>query len=408
MPVWGMLLSAIAEIRTSKVRVTLSLVCVSAMVAVVTLAIALGGLAQQAMVQTFEQQVGRPVTLSVQVLDNNGNSKISDESMARIQTDLRRYHIVGTPLRVADQVALRQVLPGGTRALKGDPDSGEPASLNGADPDLDKIRRLQMGSGRWLNRGDDQRFEPQLVVGHSIAKQLGPRPLGAVVEIAGPRSWVRGRVVGVFSSSTPWAPNGVYTPYSAMTRWNIGGQAQTSLLVRVPKADSKQITKRLKADAAHSWGLGQVEVMREEGDTSFISGTFGKVLVAVAGFLLLLGSLPVLVLGLMAVRQRRSELGVQRCFGATGADLFLGVLLEGLIVSCAGGALGIAGVYAISGPLFDFLSHRGPFSEADLHSDFPWRAALLGMGVAVTVGLFTGLIPALRAMRRSVIQAIRS
>jgi putative ABC transport system permease protein len=407
MPVWGMLLSAIAEIRTSKVRVTLSLVCVSAMVAVVTLAIALGGLAQQAVVQTFEQQVGRPVTLDMQVPDNNGNSQISDESMARIQRDLRRYHLVGSPMRRVDELAVRQVLPGGTRAIKGNPETGEPLTTIGTDPVLDKIRRLQVGSGRWLNRGDDQRFEPQLVVGANVAKQLGPQPLGAIVEIAGPRTWIRGRVVGVFSKSTPWAPSEIYMPYAAMVRWNVG-QGQTSLVVRVPKTDEKRVTRQLKDDAARSWGLGRVEIIRNEGDTSFISGTFGKVLVAVAVFLLLLGSLPVLVLGLMAVRQRRSELGVQRCFGATGPDLFLGVLLEALIVSCAGGVLGIAGVYAISGPLFDFLSHRGPFSEADLTSSFPWRAALLGMGVAVSVGLFTGLIPALRAMRRSVIQAIRS
>ncbi|MBO2453012.1 ABC transporter permease [Actinomadura barringtoniae] len=407
MPVWGMLLSAFAEIRTSKVRVGLSLVCVSAMVAVVTLAIALGGLAQQAVVQTFEQEVGRPVTLDMQVPDNNGNSAISTDTMAQIQRDLHRYHVVGSPLRRVEQLPVRQVLPGGTRPIKGNPETGEPLVTVGTNPVLDKIRRLHVGAGRWFDPTDDHRFEPQLVVGENVAKQLGPKPLGAVVELAGPRSWIRGRVVGVFSKSTPWAPSEIYMPYSAMVRWNIG-PGNTSLIVRVPKADAKRITKRLKDDAARSWGLGNTQIMAQEGDTSFISGTFGKVLVAVAVFLLLLGSLPVLVLGLMAVRQRRSELGVQRCFGATGPDLFLGVLLEGLIVSCAGGLLGIAGVYAISGPLFDVLSHRGPFGEADLHSSFPWRAALLGMGVAVSVGLFTGLIPALRAMRRSVIQAIRS
>ncbi|WP_433328615.1 ABC transporter permease [Spirillospora sp. CA-294931] len=407
MPVWGMVLSAFAEIRTSKVRVTLSLLCVSALVAVVTLAIALGGLAQQALVQTFEQETGRPVTLTLDVPSDNGPSTLSDQAIAKIEADLRRYRIVGSPFRQADSVTFRQVLPGGTRPIKPDTDAG-PASVYGVDSDLGRIRRIPMASGRWLVPSDDHRLEPQLVVGRKFADRLGPDPFRAVLEIGTPRAWVRARVVGVIGGSTPWAANEIYMPYKAMARWRVGAET-TSYVMRVPKADADRARERIRADATTAWGLGPgAQVMRNEGDTSVIGGTFGKVLVAVAVFLLILGSLPVLVLGLMAVRQRRSELGVQRCFGATGPDLFLTVLLEALIVSCAGGAIGVGGVYAISGPLFGFVSDRGPFASSDLTLTFPWRAALLGMGVAVCVGLFTGLIPALRAMRRSVIQAIRS
>ncbi|GAA4232934.1 hypothetical protein GCM10022254_34180 [Actinomadura meridiana] len=402
-----MFLSAIAEIRTSKVRVALSLMCVSALVAVVTLAIALGGMARQALVQTFEQEVGRPVTLTVMAPTDNGPSAMSDETVARIESDMRRYQITGSPLREAVNVSYRQVLPGGTRPIKGDEDTGGEIRTVGANPGLDRIRRIQVASGRWLVPNDNARLEPQLVVSAKFAEQLGPRPVGAIVELSAPRLWVRARVVGVLSGGTPWSQTEIYMPYRTMARWGIGAD-QTQYVVRVPKADARQVMERFRSDAATSWGLGKAEIYREEGDTGAISGTFGKVLVAAALFLLLLGSLPVLVLGLMAVRQRRSELGVQRCFGATGSDLFLGVLLEGLIVSCAGGLIGITGVYAISGPLFGLLKDRGPFANADLAMTFPWRAALLGMGVAVCVGLITGLIPAMRAMRRSVIQAIRS
>ncbi|KAB2350907.1 ABC transporter permease [Actinomadura rudentiformis] len=408
MPIWGMVLSALAEIRTSKVRVTLSLLCVSALVAVVTLAIALGGLAQQSLVQVFEQQVGRPVTLTMEgPPSTQGMSMMSDGVITRIESDLRRYRVVGSPLGTTQQISYRQVLPGGTRPIKGSEDQGGQLNTIGADPELDRIRRFQLASGRWLAPVDSQRFEPQLVVSKKFADQLGPDPFGAVIEIAAPRKWVRARVVGVLSGGTPWSPTEIFMPYRAMVRWQLGVES-TSYVVRVPKGQADAVKDQLKLDAARSWGLGSVMIHRDEGDTGFISGTMGKVLVGSAVFLLILGSLPVLVLGLMAVRQRRSELGVQRCFGATGSDLFLTVLLEALIVSCAGGLLGIGSVYAISGPLFDVLSHRGPFAEAELSATFPWRAALLGMGVAVCVGLFTGLIPALRAMRRSVIQAIRS
>jgi putative ABC transport system permease protein len=151
------------------------------------------------------------------------------------------------------------------------------------------------------------------------------------------------------------------------------------------------------------------DIRRDSGDFSGIRGTLGKLILAAAVAVLMLGSLPVLALGLAAVRQRRSEFGVHRCFGATGPDLFLTVLVESLIVSIAGGIIGTLLAYMGQKAALSVLHDRGPFGQgAQIDTSFPWSAALLGLGVAICVGLFTGLIPALRAMQRSVIRAIRS
>jgi putative ABC transport system permease protein len=180
--------------------------------------------------------------------------------------------------------------------------------------------------------------------------------------------------------------------------------------VRVRPADAAGVTRQLKADGTKSWGMASApNISRESGDFSRIGGTLGKLILAAAIAVLVLGSLPVLALGLAAVRQRRSEFGVHRCFGATGPDLFLTVLVESLIVSIAGGLIGIVLAYAGQHVALSVLHDRGPFGQgAKVDTSFPWQAALLGLGVAICVGLFTGLIPASRAMQRSVIRAIRS
>jgi putative ABC transport system permease protein len=282
----------------------------------------------------------------------------------------------------------------------------------GADSSLSEVRRLTVIHGRWLAAQDDLRMEPALVVDKGFATKVGlteGTAVGADVEVGAGQVWVKARIVGVIGGGLNFGQPTVYMPYQAMVRWRLGAE-MTQFVVRVRPADAAGVIRRLKADSTKSWGMSAApEINRDSGDFSRIGGTLGTLILAAAVAVLVLGSLPVLALGLAAVRQRRSEFGVHRCFGATGPDLFFTVLIESLIVSIAGGLLGIVLAYAGQHMALSVLHDRGPFGQgAKVDTSFPWRAALLGLGVAICVGLFTGLIPALRAMQRSVIRAIRS
>jgi putative ABC transport system permease protein len=409
MPLWGMVLSALAEIRIGRVRVALSVICVAIGVAVVTLVIVFSGLVQQAAQQIFEQQVGRPVTLMVTPVGQNGPPRMSEAQVDQVRADLRRYHITGSPLRQAGGVTFRKH----GRVIRGGGDeNGPPIQTVGADPSLSEVRRLTLVHGRWLTAQDELRMEPTLVVDKGFATRIGlteGTAVGADLEIGADQVWVKARIVGVIGGGLNFGQPTVYMPYRAMVRWKLG-EEMTEFAVRVPPADAARVTRQLKADSTKSWGMAfTAEIHRASGDFSGIGGTLGKLVLAAAVAVLMLGSLPVLALGLVAVRQRRSEFGVHRCFGATGPDLFLTVLVESLIVSIAGGLVGIVLAYAGQNAALSVLHDRGPFGQgAKINTSFPWQAALLGLGVAICVGLFTGLIPALRAMQRSVIRAIRT
>lgn len=407
MPLWGMVLSAFAEIRIGRVRVTLSMICVAIGVAAVTLVIVFSGLVQQATQQIFEQQVGRPVTLMISPQGQNGPPQMTKDQIDRVRADLRRYHIIGSVLRQASEVSFRK----DGRMITRD-GYGPPIQTVGAAPSLAEIRRLKLLHGRWLTAQDDLRMEPALVVDRKFAVKLGlteRTAVGAGLEMSAGQVWVKARIIGVIGDGSNYGQPTVYMPYQAMERWKLG-EEMTQFVVRVRPEDAAGTIRQLRTDSTKSWGMASpADVSRASGDFSTISGILGKLILAAAIAVLVLGSLPVLALGLVAVRQRRSEFGVHRCFGATGPDLFLTVLVESLIVSIAGGLIGILLAYAGQNVALSVLHNRGPFGQgAKIDTSFPWLGALLGLGVAICVGLFTGLIPALRAMQRSVIRAIRS
>lgn len=107
--------------------------------------------------------------------------------------------------------------------------------------------------------------------------------------------------------------------------------------------------------------------------------------------------------GLAGVDERVREFGIRRSYGARSRDIFGHVILESTFASLLGGIVGVAlaaalGVFALPA-LFPAELRIGPA--------FPLGAAGLGLAVAAVTGLLGGAWPAWRALRISVIDAVR-
>ncbi|MEO5874874.1 MAG: ABC transporter permease, partial [Streptosporangiaceae bacterium] len=369
MPIWGMVLSALAEIRVGKVRVALSAFCVVCLVATVTLVVALASLSQQAAQQYFEEQGGRPGTYEMYLSNGegrNGPAPIPAGTIDTVRQDLKRYRITGAIESFSRNAKIRhqgQIL---TTAEQ----NGPPAfMLMAVDSELGSIRALKLVAGRWLTRTDDLRMEPQLVVSKGFAVRLGLTPATAVgteLELASQEVWVRSRIVGVLDigSEDPnyGQPPQVYLPYAVSARWGISGD-ETKFYLRMPPTEAKPAIAQLKNDGRLTWNVKEVGIQRAYQSFDGISSKLKLVMLAAALAILMVGSLPALVLGIFAVRQRRSEFGVHRCFGATGSDLFLIVLLEALIVCTVSGVIGVALAYVaqakVSARVLPRITDRG-------------------------------------------------
>ena len=120
----------------------------------------------------------------------------------------------------------------------------------------------------------------------------------------------------------------------------------------------------------------------------------------------MLGALGLVNISLVTVRYRVREIGIRRSYGATGARIFVGVLLESVVATVLAGAIGVtAAVALVKAPFVtSFFRDQG---LVDL-PPFPLEAVLVGLGAATLVGILAGALPALIATRIKVIDAIRS
>ena len=102
----------------------------------------------------------------------------------------------------------------------------------------------------------------------------------------------------------------------------------------------------------------------------------------------------------MAVRERTSELAVLKTVGFTDGFVIGLVLVETLVVATLGGVLGLTGA--------KLLSLRGDPTGGMLPAFYiPTTGLLVGLGIALAVGLLAGLLPAFSAGRLKVVEALR-
>lgn len=146
-------------------------------------------------------------------------------------------------------------------------------------------------------------------------------------------------------------------------------------------------------DDFRTWTPVQVEEMIASSNRIFT-----VLLPLVALISILVGAGVVANVMLMSVSDRKSEIGLRKAVGARPRDIWWQFVLESTLVTTLGGVAALALGFAV----LAFVTSHTAFEAA-----FPWGVTILGLGIAVTVGVLAGVLPARRAAGLDAVESLR-
>lgn len=287
------------------------------------------------------------------------------------------------------------------------------AQVVGVDPIDQRIRNDTARSGRLLIDFDEATKSRTAVIGQTVSDRLfeGRDPIGATIRIRG----VAFEVVGVLApkghSAQADLDDLVLVPFSTAEQ-RLDGDAGLSQIV-IQAADGEDIPSiigvlttslrqehRLRPGEANDFQITNQQALIDlsQQQTAF----FARMMATGALIALILGGVGVTNLMLMAVAERRPEIGLRLAVGAQPRDVQVQFLIEAIAVTALGGAIGtLAGILA---------SAAIPRVVQSLAS-YPALPSPPAVGVAllasVLIGLAFGFYPAWKASRLDPIEALR-
>jgi putative ABC transport system permease protein len=125
---------------------------------------------------------------------------------------------------------------------------------------------------------------------------------------------------------------------------------------------------------------------------------FNYVLGAIAGISLLVGGIGIMNIMLASVLERIKEIGLRLSIGAKKSDVIQQFLFEAVMISVAGGVLGVILGVSLAYLVSEF---------ADIPTVISFASIVLSFGVAATVGLIFGIAPARKAASQDPIASLR-
>ncbi|MDO8986618.1 MAG: ABC transporter permease [Coriobacteriia bacterium] len=255
-------------------------------------------------------------------------------------------------------------------------------------------------SGRGYYRSEVSASSRVVIIGASVQKELFPNkdPLGEYMDVNGQRFRVIGTLVAQGGSLTGDQDNQIYLPITTAQR--LLGTRDISIII-VKAADAKQIDliqQRIKRALKPRFGEEFSVFTQQEtlGILSQLLGTLTVMLAGIAGISLLVGGIGIMNIMLVSVSERTREIGIRKAVGAKTYDIMSQFVIEAIVLSVAGGVIGIAIGWLGS----EALKVVVPTQVT------PWAVALAFL-FSAGVGVFFGVYPAYRASRLDPIEALR-
>jgi macrolide transport system ATP-binding/permease protein len=275
-------------------------------------------------------------------------------------------------------------------------------------------------AGKTFNQFQVDQRTPVCVIGFEIAKKLflTESPIGSVIHIILRDSSFACTVLGVLKhkpSNREWIENDkhVYIPhtyFSSVAEHQWARQIHQVAIELTQGSDLVKVGNGIKALFKSKYGtsgrfwIGHDQVMLTQ-MKKFLN-LFTILLICIALISLIVGGIGITNMMLVSVSERYREIGIRKVVGATSRSIRFQFLLESLLLCTLAGIIGIlSGVITYQAAIY---AASVLIKKLEFEFILNWGAILLSIIAIFIVGIASGLVPAIKAEKLQVIEALRS
>jgi len=298
--------------------------------------------------------------------------------------------------------------PGGNEAKYKNRKFNNP-NFNGTWPDYPRVRDKNLSAGRFFGDTEMQFRRMVCVIGSDVADVLFPQEnaAGKVIRVNGDEFEVLGVFEKVKSNFGNDFENKLVcipmTTYSKLIPWEkeLSLQVRAASYLQIEQAKEEiiaalRIHRKVPFDKPNNFALSTQEQFKEEAEN--ITDVIYVIMIVITSVGLMVGGIGVMNIMLVSVTERTREIGVRKAIGAKRTNIILQFLTEAITLAGLGGVIGV--IVGVTLGLILNSSFGFPVS-------LPIIWVVIGFGVSVSVGLVSGVYPAVKAARLDPIEALR-
>jgi putative ABC transport system permease protein len=280
-------------------------------------------------------------------------------------------------------------------------------TVRGVSHDYEDVGKVAVDEGRFFTEAEDRK-SMVCVLGAGVVKAVFGRvpPVGREIEIDGRKLRVVGTLEATGSVFGTSSDDIALVPYRVVLE--VFGRSRDNIAMMLPREgvrvedamDDVRVTMRvirkIPPGKADGFALSTQESLLETYNK--LTGSIYWVMRIVASIALLVSGIGIMNIMLVAVMERTREIGLRKAIGATRKAIMAQFLVEAVVLTLMGGAVGIA---------LGFLIRIGVAAGTPLPASVPAWAVPMAIGICCAVGIFFGAYPALRASALDPVEALR-
>ncbi len=328
----------------------------------------------------------------------------------RPHPDLNEYRMVKRLSNAAETVAMNV---NGNGQLKYKNNNIGNVSMEGITHEYDDIWNLDIQNGRYFTELESRAGRPVVIIGYDIAENLfsGENPIGKSVKFKDRKLTVIGVLAregeSLFGNSNDnkiLMPITMAANFYRLNRYS----SDLSIMVKAKEGISNEqlidelrsimrSLRKLKPHAEDNFALNQMSMITNDIEQMFSAIHLAGFIIGI--FSIIVGGFSIANIMFVSVKERTSIIGIQKSIGAKNYFILFQFLFESIFLCLIGGSFGLLLIY-----IGTLISNQ----NVDFQISMSLENVIMGLGISVTIGIISGIVPAWNASQLDPVEAIRT